>query len=264
VKPENGESCGTLTPTTHPEGTISADLSDDHAVSATVTGLDDGATYCALFSASNWLGQGFTNYLETTTTDATAPSRPAGLAANSVTKTSSTISWPGATDNVGVTGYRVYREGDLLTTTTDPSTNVSSVCGETAHFIVTAVDGAGNESEPSDAFTLHAAACDPPPLPGGGAAKSCFVKQAPKTLKLKKNRKTVKATVTSTVAADGQSVTVTAKAKGAKITFKVDSKGVTPNKGSIVVTGKTSVAAVTFKLIGKARTVSLHFTSSAC
>ncbi|MGH8224317.1 MAG: putative glycoside hydrolase, partial [Woeseiaceae bacterium] len=47
-------------------------------------------------------------------TDAIAPSTPNGLAASALTPTSFTLSWDAATDNVGVTSSRVYRNGTLI------------------------------------------------------------------------------------------------------------------------------------------------------
>ena len=43
--------------------------------------------------------------------DTTAPSVPAGLSASAVTSTSATISWTASSDNVAVTGYKVFRDG---------------------------------------------------------------------------------------------------------------------------------------------------------
>jgi hypothetical protein len=263
VKPENGESCGSLMPTSQSEGTIDEDLSELHEVSATVTGLDEASTYCALFISSNLMGQGYMNfYLQTTTDDVTAPSKPAGIEASAVTQTSATLSWPESTDNTAVADYRIYREGKLLATKTEPTTSVSTVCGETAHFIVTATDESGNESAPSDEFTLKAAACDVPPHQE--PARRCFSKIKTQSAKLKSGKKSVKASVASTVAADGQSVKITAKAKGAKITFKVDGKKVSATKGSITIAGTVSVVAVSFKYGSKGKAIQLHPNTSVC
>ncbi|MEQ5790807.1 hypothetical protein J4E06_07070 [Muricauda sp. NFXS6] len=66
------------------------------------------------------------------------------------------LSWTGATDDMGVTNYKVYQDGALEATLG----NVSSyqVCGLTAatnyDFIVTALDTAGNESANSNQITV--------------------------------------------------------------------------------------------------------------
>ena len=48
--------------------------------------------------------------------DTTAPTVPAGTTATNITQTSATLSWNASTDNVGVTGYKVYRNGVLAST----------------------------------------------------------------------------------------------------------------------------------------------------
>src|SRR5207302_2629203 len=45
--------------------------------------------------------------------DTQAPSSPTNLAATAVSSPQIDLSWSPATDNVGVTGYRVYRDGTL-------------------------------------------------------------------------------------------------------------------------------------------------------
>ena len=46
--------------------------------------------------------------------DTTPPSTPTGFTAGTPTQTSIGTSWTASTDNVGVTGYRVYRGGTLV------------------------------------------------------------------------------------------------------------------------------------------------------
>src|SRR5204863_536151 len=82
--------------------------------------------------------------------DTTAPTTPTGLSASALTSTSLTLSWSPATDNVGVTGYRVYRDGTLVAS---PSGTLVSITGLSAgtpySFTVSAFDAAGNVSAPS-------------------------------------------------------------------------------------------------------------------
>ena len=44
-------------------------------------------------------------------TDITPPTAPTGLTATGVSTTQINLSWTASTDNVGVTGYRVFRNG---------------------------------------------------------------------------------------------------------------------------------------------------------
>jgi hypothetical protein len=96
--------------------------------------------------------------------DTTAPETPAGLAASAVTSTSLTLSWSAATDNVQVTGYRVYRDGTLVASPTSTSVFVTGlVAGSLYAFTVSAFDAAGNASPPSAPLSVTTAAPPPPP-----------------------------------------------------------------------------------------------------
>src|SRR5439155_6018106 len=82
--------------------------------------------------------------------DTTAPSTPAGLAASAVTSTSLTLSWNASTDNVEVTGYRVYRNGTLVASPGGTSASITGLLAATLYsFTVSAFDAAGNISAPS-------------------------------------------------------------------------------------------------------------------
>jgi fibronectin type 3 domain-containing protein len=90
------------------------------------------------------------------TADSQAPSAPTNLAATASSATQVNLSWTAATDNVGVTGYDVYRDGTLLQslgvatsfsdTTVTASTNYS--------YTVKAKDAAGNISMASNTATV--------------------------------------------------------------------------------------------------------------
>jgi hypothetical protein len=96
--------------------------------------------------------------------DSEAPSTPAWA---SLDASSGVLSWAPATDNVGVTGYQVYRSstpyflpspGLLLTTTAATSADVSASLGDVSvnySFRITAVDAALNESSPSPTVGEH-------------------------------------------------------------------------------------------------------------
>lgn len=91
--------------------------------------------------------------------DTTAPSVPSPVTATAG-ESSVALSWPASTDDVGVAGYRVYRGGSLVHTTTATSWTDSSVtAGTTYSYRVDAYDAAGNVA-PSSAVqaTVPAAA----------------------------------------------------------------------------------------------------------
>ena len=57
------------------------------------------------------------------------------------------LSWTASTDNVGVTGYEVYRGTTLIKTVTGTSTSDTTVAaGTTYGYTVKAKDAAGNVS----------------------------------------------------------------------------------------------------------------------
>lgn len=88
--------------------------------------------------------------------DTTAPTAPTGLATSDVTKTSVTLSWLAATDDRGVAGYRVVRNGQVLPgTITALTTTQSGLTANTNYtYAVQAVDAAGNVSPNSDSVTV--------------------------------------------------------------------------------------------------------------
>ena len=62
--------------------------------------------------------------------DTTPPSAPTGLTASSVTQTGLTLGWNASTDNVGVTGYDVYRDGAKVASAgTTASSQTGLACG---------------------------------------------------------------------------------------------------------------------------------------
>src|SRR5690606_992386 len=79
------------------------------------------------------------------------------------TSTSTSLAWTASTDNVGVTGYTVFRDGvNIGTTAGATSFNVSGLTANTAYaFTVTARDAAGNISVASNVANVTT-------LEGGG------------------------------------------------------------------------------------------------
>ncbi len=97
-------------------------------------------------------------YLENVTVMATGsapdrqpPSIPSGLSARTVNTSSITVSWQPSTDNVGVTSYRLQRDGSLIATLGTSTSYTDSGLGDgTSHrYTVSACDAAGNCSAQS-------------------------------------------------------------------------------------------------------------------
>ena len=86
--------------------------------------------------------------------DTTAPTAPV-LAASGTTSTSTNLSWSGATDNVGVTGYEIYLNGNLSGSTASTTYTVTGLTPSTTYsFTVKAKDAAGNPSTSSNAVSV--------------------------------------------------------------------------------------------------------------
>jgi hypothetical protein len=85
--------------------------------------------------------------------DTEAPTAPSGLTASANTKQVN-LSWSASSDNVGVAGYRVYRDGAVIATTVDMSyTDRDGASGITYEYTVDAYDAANNGSASSNPVT---------------------------------------------------------------------------------------------------------------
>lgn len=94
--------------------------------------------------------------------DMTPPSTPTGLSKGTVTGSSVALSWTASADNVGVTGYKVLRNGTQIGTTTSTSYTDTSVAANTTYtYTAQAYDAAGNVSAASGGLsvTTPAASC---------------------------------------------------------------------------------------------------------
>ncbi|RCG28651.1 chitinase [Sphaerisporangium album] len=87
-------------------------------------------------------------------TDTTAPSVPSNLRVTATTSSSVSLAWNASTDNVGVTGYEVYRGTTLVTTATGTTYTDSGLAASTSYsYTVRARDAAGNRSAAGAAVT---------------------------------------------------------------------------------------------------------------
>ncbi len=106
------------------------------------------------------------------TSDTTPPTAPANLTGTAVSPSQVNLSWGASTDNVGVAGYKVYRDGAFLASTTATTYSDTTVqAGTTYTYTVYAYDAAGNISQPSNAATVTTTVdSQPPSTPTGLAA----------------------------------------------------------------------------------------------
>jgi chitodextrinase len=107
--------------------------------------------------------------------DSTAPGAPGAITASTITDRSVTLAWPAATDNVGVTGYKIFRNSVQVGTSATASYTDSGLAPSTAYtYAVVAYDAAGNQSSasPNKAVTTQAADTVAPGAPGTPAASA--------------------------------------------------------------------------------------------
>jgi chitodextrinase len=94
----------------------------------------------------------------TLTSDTIPPSVPSGLQSSNITSNSATISWTNSTDNVGVAGYRVFRNGTSVgTTTTSGFVDTGLTAQTTYNYTVAAYDFSNNISAQSQQIALTTA-----------------------------------------------------------------------------------------------------------
>ena len=132
------------------------DVSVDHIASInlaqriTKAGID--------ISQQTIYGEDSTNPTPTPTPDPEdkeAPSIPTDLTASNVTETSVTLNWTASTDNKGVAGYYVYRDGQQVgQTATTNYIDKYLMAGSTYIYTVKAFDHSGNVSEHSQPLSI--------------------------------------------------------------------------------------------------------------
>jgi chitodextrinase len=102
------------------------------------------------------------------TPDTVAPSVPTGLAASLITQSSFTLSWTPSTDAVGVSGYKIFKDGQLFSSSSAATYVVSGLAPNTNYsFTVSAFDAAGNNSAVSSVLAIKTLASSDttPPTP---------------------------------------------------------------------------------------------------
>jgi len=133
------------------------------------------SSFIYAYSGSNT----FTESL-TTTGVVSTPTVPANLAALPVSDTEIDLSWSASTDDLyGISGYRIFRDGNFLATTTaltyaDTGLIASTTYAYTVEAFDSILDFSG-QSAPVSATTLETPPPPPPPQPGptgstGGAS----------------------------------------------------------------------------------------------
>lgn len=136
----NGAQVGTTTGTSYPD-----------------TGLQPSTTYSYYVTAFDVAGNmsPASNTATATTqpavNDTEPPTAPTSLQANAISHREIDLAWSASSDNVGVAGYNVFRNGALVGTTATTSYADKGLDASTTYsYYVTAFDAAGNESSESN------------------------------------------------------------------------------------------------------------------
>jgi chitodextrinase len=140
---------------------LATDNTSPYSISWTTTSVTNGVYNISAkaYDAANNIGNTTisvsVNNASTTPTDTTAPTVPTGLTATGTTQTQTTLSWTASTDAVGVSGYRVFRNGTQIGTSTTTTYTATGLTASTTYsFTVSAYDAAGNVSAASTAVSV--------------------------------------------------------------------------------------------------------------
>ncbi len=104
--------------------------------------------------------------------DAESPTTPTSLQAVVASSSKVDLTWTASTDNVGVTGYKIYRNGGATSIGTSPTNSYSDTTvspSTTYTYEVSAYDAATNESDKSSSASVTTP-CAGPPTDKGVAA----------------------------------------------------------------------------------------------
>ena len=150
--------------------------------------------------------------------DMTPPSTPANLTASAASASQINLSWTASSDNIGVTGYNIFRGGSQVRTITGTSYADTGLTASTTYsYTVSAFDAAGNQSGQSNVASATTTAAT-----GGRAATPTFSPPA------------------GTYGAP-QSVVLSDASPGVNVYYTTD--GTTPTTASFLYTGPISVTA---------------------
>ncbi|GAB3931362.1 discoidin domain-containing protein [Kribbella albertanoniae] len=130
-----------------------------------ITGLSGHGRYVRVVGTQRGTAWGYSLFelevygVTDSTGDTEAPTVPAGLTSTGVTSSSVALSWSASSDNIGVSGYDVLRNGVAVATATSTSyTDVGLTADTSYSYSVRARDLAGNVSGTSTAITARTSA----------------------------------------------------------------------------------------------------------
>lgn len=155
---ENANSKVVYGPTTaYGSASSSASLGTSHSIG--LTGLTASTLYHYAIVSADSAGNTATSSDQTFTTaatpDTTPPTAPTNLTAVAASLSELYLSWTASTDNVGVAGYKIFRAGSQVGTTTSGTiyADTGLTASTTYTYTVKAYDAAGNISTASNVGT---------------------------------------------------------------------------------------------------------------
>jgi acid phosphatase type 7 len=123
----------------------------------------DGADYTSKEGAAGFAPQ-LVVTMASVPSDTTAPSVPTNLTASATGASHVDLSWTPSTDDVGVVGYKIYRNAvQIGSSTTASFADTTALPNMTYTYTVSAFDAAGNESGRSDPATATTPSDTTPP-----------------------------------------------------------------------------------------------------
>jgi chitodextrinase len=132
------------------------EVGDFGTSSGSVTGLNPDTSYTFTVKAYDAAGNISSGTSITHATDpgssgdTEAPAAPSNLSATAASSSQINLSWTASTDNVGITGYDIYRGSSLVGTSTSTSFSDTGLTASTTYsYTVKARDAAGNISAAS-------------------------------------------------------------------------------------------------------------------
>ena len=130
--------------------TLAIDNGVGVVTSATSTIVRPTSTATYTMTATNGNGTSTAQAVVTVSPDTQAPTTPTNLAATSISSSQINLSWASSTDNIGVAGYVVYRNGSQVATTTGIIFSDTGLAASTTYtYFVSAYDAANNISATS-------------------------------------------------------------------------------------------------------------------
>ncbi|TDD57988.1 alkaline phosphatase [Kribbella antibiotica] len=135
-------------------------LTNQDGATDDITGLNGHGRYLRLVGTTRGTAYGYSLFeleaygVTDSTGDVQPPTVPTGLTSTGVTASSVALSWTASTDNVGVSGYDVLRNGAVVAAATSTSYTDTGLTANTSYsYSVRAKDFAGNTSAASTAIT---------------------------------------------------------------------------------------------------------------